>query len=124
MSRKDNKRMLHVFDGSITDYEKRFLIDNMAIIVDYDTGTILKYGDIETSEIKKEYEEKYALMNEMGFDIQLITFDRYNRFLTIDEICTIVNYGMNSHTTSFLELFQIDKEQLKDRLKQLSQYGY
>lgn len=120
----ENKNLLHVFHGSITNYDSTFLIDNMAIIVDFDIGAILKFGDIDNTNIKKDYEDKYAKMNDLGFQIKLITFDRYEGVLTIDEICTIVNYGLNAHSYSFLELFKMNEADLKNRLKELNRYGY
>lgn len=124
-----NNDMLKVLYGSITNEREEFLIDNICIIVDTDTGSIVKYGDRDSSDIIQYYEKMYNKYLEVGLEeaaeaLKLISFDRYNGVLSIDEICTIVNYGMNAHSKVFLELFKMTEEDLHNEIKRLHQYGY
>lgn len=121
--------MLEVYMGSITDKEKTFLIDNMCIIVNTDVGYIHQYGDADHSNIKDHYNkmmDKYLKSScpEFANDFKLICFDRYNGQLTIEEICTIVNYGLNSHGERFLDLFKLNIDDLKKRVKELQAINY
>ena len=121
--------MLKVIYGSITNEEETLLIDNMGIIVDKQVGSILKYGDINTSDILNYYHtmlDKYraAGLDDIADDLVFISFDRYNGKITIEEICTIVNYGMNSHSERFLEIYNLEETALHERIKQLQNYGY
>lgn len=120
--------MLRVLYGSITNEEGTFLIDNMALVVDKSVGTVLKYGDIERSNIKEYYQtaiERFRVIDpEIAGNLVLITFDRYNGALSIEDICTITNYALNCHGTGFLELFSMPVKQLKERLAKLKEYGY
>lgn len=121
--------MLKVIYGSITNDDNSFLIDNMGIIVDKSVGSILKYGDVNTSNILSYYQTMITKYKEAGFDdmaddLIFISFDRYNGRISIEEICTIVNYGMNCHSERFLELFNLEENALHERVKQLQNYGY
>lgn len=121
--------MLRVEYGSICGEYLSGFIDNMCIIVDKDTGSIMKYGDAETSDIKQYYQNMIEKYQKAGFDdmancLMLIEFDRYDGILSIEEICTIVNYGMNCHSERFLELFSMNENDLHQRITKLKEYGY
>lgn len=120
--------MLRVIDGSITDESNRFLINNMSIIVDTEDGIVLKYGDVDTSNICEYYTimiDKLSKVNkDMADNIKLIKFDRYNGILSIEDICCIVNYGMNCHSERFMKLFEMNEQDLKNEIKRLRNYGY
>lgn len=120
---------LEVLSGSITDKEHTFLIDNMCLIVDMDSGIVVEYGDKEKSGICSHFLEVHSRFEECGLSdmarsLRLIEFDHYDGELSIEDICTIVNYGMNARSKAFVELFQIDKEKLHERIRQLKRQGY
>ena len=121
--------MLKVEYGSIYLKDSPVFIDNMCIIVDKDTGSIMKYGDAESSDIKQYYETMCKKYRDAGFSdiadaLILIEFDRYNGILSIEEICTIVNYGMNCHSERCLELFDLEADELHKRIAELQGFGY
>lgn len=118
--------MLKVMFGSITNEKEEFLINDMCIIVDKETGVLLKYGDKEKSDIIKYYETMCDSLAKIGLDntYDLITFDRYKGNLSIDDICTIVNYGLNAHSERFLNIFTLSEEDLHKRINELKKYGY
>jgi len=121
--------MLKVEYGSVYNENKSFLIDNMCIIVDKEMGSIMKYGDAETSDIKQYYTTMCSRYNELGFSdmaesLVFIEFDRYKEQLTIEEICTIVNYGMNCHNKIFMDLFDMEISVLHKRISELKEFGY
>jgi len=122
-------RKLEVLSGSITDKEHTFLIDNMCLIVNMECGSIIEYGDKERSSICSHFSEMCSLLDEHGLSdvaspLRLIEFDHYDGDLSIEDICTIVNYGINIHSKRFVELFQMDKEKLHERISQLKRQGY
>lgn len=122
------KRDLSVISGSITNEQHTFLIDDMCMIVDMDMGCILKYGDKNTSDICAYYQKMEKSLEESGNkemvdDIKLVSFDRWG-VLTIEEICTIVNYGLAAHGNSFIELLSMSEAALHDRVRKLQEYGY
>ncbi len=120
--------MLTVKDGSIIANNGTVVIDDMAIIVDEDGGVLLKFGDVNTSDICQYYDimiSRYRMVDpKMAEKIILIKFDKYKGILDNNEICTIVNYGMNCHSEKFLDLFKMNKEELKIELEKLRNYGY
>lgn len=119
--------MLEVVYGSISNGQ--ILIENMCILVDIEMGAVIKYGDRDKTDIISYYDKtqeklRSAGCDEMADNIQLIIFDRYGGSLSIEEICTIVNYGMNAHSKDFLKLFNMEENVLHDRIKRLQEYGY
>lgn len=56
-------------------------------------------------------------------DIKLISFARWG-VLTIEEICTIVNYDLGARGNSFIELLNMSEEALHDKVRKLQEYRY
>ena len=101
--------MLKVLNGSITNEKENFLIDNLAMIVDLDSGAVIKYGDKEMDHMEELYERKQKQNMSLGPEnalfpsLSLITFDRYEGKLSIEEICTFANVGIYGNPKTFLE---------------------
>lgn len=118
--------ILSMVDGSIYSDITKTIINDPAIIVDTD-GVLLSYGNAEY--VSQRYErmknayEKVNLLEEMD-DKLFIKFDTFEGKLTNEEVCTLINYGMNAHMSSFYDMFSMSPTELKARLKQLHAYGY
>lgn len=56
----------------------------------------------------------------------LIEFDRYDGILSVDEICTFVNYMVmcSANGEKVLKMLSMKEEDLKKELKKLSEFGY
>lgn len=78
--------------GSIINKQNGMGITNPSVVIDTDTGTVLKIGDAVWV---KDY---YNKLCNVALDINctFLTFDRYRGALDVDGICTIMNYMMNS----------------------------
>lgn len=118
-----------VMYGSIYNENNTDMISNLVMVVDKQCGTLLKYGDAEMSNIKDWYVrtvEKFRDIDEETADnIVMIEFSRYNGVLSIEDICTILNYAVNcSGTSGFIRMLDMDKDSLKSRIEQLRKYGY
>lgn len=122
--------MLKVLNGSITNEKENFLIDNLAMIVDLDSGAVLKYGDKEMDHMEELYEKKQKQNMSFGPDnalfpgLSLITFDQYDGKLSIEEICTFANVGIYGNPKTFLELLKIKEDKIHKRLQELKKRGY
>lgn len=119
--------MLRVENGAIVNEDNSIMINEPAIVIDKDCGSVMKYGNKDrVSEYYRTAVSKYTQMGfvDMAENLVFIDFDRYNSEISIDDICTIINYGMNCHAESFTELFSLNAQTLKDRLEQLRKYGY
>lgn len=122
-------RELSVKYGSI--YTKRGIcIDNMAVIYDTEIGCLLKCGDLDKS-IRGYYDKIITRYNEMGFihearSINLIRFDRYEGCLSVEEICTFVNYMLmcTSIKDTVNAMLLMGEEELKRKLNKLAEIGY
>ena len=124
------KGCLTVKYGSIYPQKNTsFMIDNMAMVIDIDSGCVLSYGDINTSDIKKYYDNMYKKYQSMGIpemcdDIVLVTFDRYNDFLDIDEICSLSNYFLNHIGEKLKEILNMPPDEIKKLIKNIQEWGF
>lgn len=121
--------MLEVIDGSIVGKVSKIIIDNMGIVVDKKTGTVLKYGDLEKSDIKDYYNKMCGKYKEMGLyfyaeSICLISFDEYKEELSIDEVCSLTNYFLNNIGHRIFDILSMDKRDLKKEIKKIIMFGF
>lgn len=116
--------------GMITNKEKSFFANNICVIVDVDTGTLLKIGDRDTSNIANHYQAMTKKYCDAGLDkyadtLTFIEFDRYSDVLDIDGICTIINYLNNCiGGQKVQELLSMSNEQLTEKVKYLQEIGF
>lgn len=105
-------------------------MNNPAIVVDTDTGVVLKMGDSFTSDIKEWYNIAVSAYSEVGSEItanslKLISFDRYNDVIDIDGICTMINYMRNSIGCEKMNaLLNAEAEALKLEIAKLQTIGF
>lgn len=116
--------------GSIYEKETCFCINNLGVVVDKTVG-LIKYGDCSYNFLENWYEnaiEKYKKVgfNDVANDIILYKFDRYNGALTIDEICTFLNYmvQVSSNGERIFQMLNKDINLLKEDLKGLAELGF
>lgn len=84
--------------GSIINIHTGHIIEEPAILLDTETGTILKIGNSENITQHLNLKKVYNIYEQLGDThmrhpssyLQIITFGDKN--LTIDQICTLLNY--------------------------------
>jgi len=124
------KGYLTVYYGSIINRNMEgTMIDNMSIIVDKESGSVISYGDTDRSNMKEYYQEYIEKIRKvMPEDVDnyvLISFERYNSFLNIDEICSLTNYLLNHvGPQRFNEIFTANETQLKEIVKRIQDIGF
>lgn len=104
-------------------------IDNMAVIIDTDGG-LLKFGDAERhmrtyyADMTEKY--KKSGCGDMCDSLLYIEFDRYKGLLTIEEICTFVNYMRlcSANGERIVKMLNMNAPDIKSELKKLSEIGY
>lgn len=105
-------------------------MNNPVIVIDTDTGTVLKCGDSLTSNIKEWYETAIKGYLSMGFQdcadaLKIIYFDRYNGILDIDGICTLINYIRNSiGADKMKKLLSMNEDGIKQEVERLQSIGF
>lgn len=135
-----------VLYGSMKNkYSDCLLDEDIAILVDIEDdgiGTFLKIGKYDS--LNSYYTtmiNKYAELGhqELGEGLKLIKFnvkfegnpelgipdfapDGYN--LTVDEICTIVNWFANCSCQNMKQFFELSLDDLKEEIKRLQEIGY
>lgn len=127
------KGYLTTFCGTIMQHDihnSTVHIDNPIAVIDIDTGSVLKYGDRDKSDITEWYEtarQKYVQSGfpEMAESLMLVSFDRYNSSLDIDEICTMLNYMLNHIGPERMNrLLSIQTDELKQEITRLKEIGF
>lgn len=109
-------------DGSFS-----YMINNLFMIINKEWCSVLKYGEmkVDVPEYYEKIREKYSRVSPEDADnIILITFDRYDGILDIDEICTLGNYFLNHVGEGMLKIFDINETELKEKIKKLQEYGF
>lgn len=117
-----------VKDGTI--YNKDGIgFANLAVILDKNGG-LLKYGDVSRGmkEVFEDIVNKYkkAGLEEMANDLFYIEFDRYEGVLTIEEICTFLNYMIlvSANGENLMKMLSMNEKDLKKKLKELNELGF
>lgn len=121
-------KVLEVKYGTI--YTKGGLgIDHIGVILDKDTG-LLKYGD-STKDLNGYFLNMVNKYRKIGFEemadnLMYIEFDRYDGILSIEEICTFVNYMImcSGNGERIMKMLNMDEENLKNEIQKLSEIGY
>lgn len=124
------KGHLTTYFGSIMEKNNEgCMIDNMSIIISKNTGSVVSYGDTDRSDIV-DYYQKYiekirTVMPEDVDNYVLLSFDRYNNILNIDEICSLTNYFLNHIGAERInELLNADESKLKEIIKHIQDCGF
>lgn len=105
-------------------------MNNPVIVVNIETGIVLKMGDEVTSGIKEWYETAVQSYISSGFTeeanaMQLISFDRYSGVLDIDGICTLINYMRNTiGSEKMKKILSMTETELIDEVKKLQDIGF
>jgi hypothetical protein len=122
------ERILNVQYGTIYTQDG-IGIDNMAVIIDKDGG-LIKYGDSEKY-LDKYYSEtiskyKKAGLDDIANDLLYVKFDRYDGVLSIDEICTFVNYMImcSANGNKIVEILSMPVDEMKNKIEQLKEMDY
>ena len=104
-------------------------IDHIGVIIDKNSG-LLKYGDT-TKNLKDYFIEMVSKYRKVGLsdiadDLVYIEFDRYDGILSIEEICTFVNYMVmcSANGERIMKMLNMDEENLKIEIKKLAEIGY
>lgn len=116
-----------VEDGMIVGKHVTFYANDLYMIIDVATGIVLKIGDQTTGPLDSYYETLAKSYNAMGMaeDLKLINFDRYNDVLDIDDICTVLNYFVNSIGSEKMNfLLTRTIPQLKAAVLRLQEIGF
>lgn len=101
------------------------LVEHPALVVDRDCGCVLKNG--EYSMVKQWFGTAVSAMREIDpkCNYQLLSFDKFKRVLSTDEICTFINYLRNSLSVERVyELLTMGEDPLKKELSRLSEMGF
>lgn len=113
-------------DGSVYCKLTGTILEHPAILVDLETGTVLKNAD---EDIVKAYfgtfcSEILKIEPKSVYNYKVIVFDKY-RNLSVDEICTLMNYMRNSiGPEKMRELLSMRPEHLKEKLNKLVEIGW
>jgi hypothetical protein len=125
-----NKAMLNGDNSIILD-------EDITIIVDTESGTLLKVGQKDW--VTKYYNTMLEGYSQMGMeqmcnDLKLVTFNaKYeelgfvpaNYNLDIDEICTVINWFSNCISADQMnELLSMSDTEAHDKIKQLQAIGF
>lgn len=116
-------------DGMIVGKRVTYYANNPCILIDRGSGTLLKMGDSDTNPLDDYYKTAVAAYTECKMqsaveDLQLIRFDRYGT-LNIDEICTLINYFMQSVGPGKMEsILSLDETELKAEIARLAKMGF
>lgn len=128
---------LYLENGSIASEYHNSLYGTLAIIIDTNSGCLHKYGEADM--VKEYYSTMVAKFNtidsEMAKDLVYIEFnpktgnnslDEYlNAQLSKDEICTLVNYFMNSIGPDMMnKILSMDADTLHKKLQSLADIGF
>lgn len=111
--------------GSIYNRYSKCIIEEPAVLMDTDTMTMLKVGNAEY--VKQYLNKACTAYKNMGNDIthlQIIVFDKYKN-LSIDQICTMINYLSNHlEPKQVQELLSLSESKLIDKLNRLYEIGF
>lgn len=123
------EKILEVQYGTIYDKKMTFGIDNMAVIIDKQAG-LMKYGDVD-KDMDKYYTEMISKYKKAGFDdmcdnLVYIKFDRYDGILTIEEICTFVNYMLmvSANGNKIMNMLSMSTDEIKSEIARLQNLGF
>lgn len=120
-------KMLTVKYGSIYD-KHGDMIDNMAIIFNKDFG-LYKYGELKNIEEyynNLTYKLKSKGLQDLLEDYSFISFDRYKKTFTIEEICSFVNFMImtSANADKISEMLYMSIGDLKKEIFKLVKFGY
>lgn len=103
------------------------MIDNLAMIIDLETGGVMKYGD-QKDKYLEDYLLKLKKSQEMigidSEDIVLINFDRYDGALNIEQICSLANWFICCSGNATKEVLNWPAEKMLSKIETLQRIGY
>lgn len=117
---------LTVINNKITNKMTKATIEHPSMIINIETGTVLKYGD--TDWMERYYQEICTKYMKAGLNAEtfvFIKFETYLEKLDIHHICTMMNYMCNSISAKQMkELFAMKEMELKTKLEKLQELGF
>lgn len=112
-----------VCHGSILCKASNVIVETPALVIDKETGGVLKRGNAES--IKQYFDKLTNGIPEYAEDYILIEFDRFSGPFNSEEICTLLNYMCNCHDKElFNEILTMDIEVLKEKLGKWTELGW
>ena len=104
------------------------IIERPSFIYDLNGG-VMKHGEAE--QIKEYYDTTVKKYSENGFydiieDLYYVELDKYNRILSVEEICTLLNYFTlcSANGERVHNILNMDEGSLKKEIEKLSNIGY
>jgi len=116
-----------VYCGSLYNH-RGCIIEQPSFIYDLNGG-VMKYGEAE--QLKEYYDDTVKKYSEKGFydiieDLQYVELDKYNGILSVEEICTLLNYFTlcSANGERIHNILNMDEDSLKKEIEKLSSIGY
>lgn len=118
---------LEVKYGSIYN-DRGCIIETMGIMIDKTSG-LMKYGNAD--KVLEYFEKVNAKFRDDGFDeiandLMFVKFDKYEGVLSSEEICTFVNYIVETSANgeNIVKMLYMESDELKGKLKVYKDMGY
>lgn len=116
--------------GDLVDKNYSIRTVHPAVVIDLETGGLLKVGDHQYGSISNWFTQNMLdYQNSTGLNpiarFTYIAFDRYEGVLDIEEICTFINM-LNNHMGSdrVKSLLSMDASTLKSEIKKYANMGF
>ena len=116
-----------VKENKICMYNSNTPIENPAIVLDVSSGTLLKVGEADWV---REYFESAchrlrAVNKEMADSLAILEFKYSNSNMSVDELCTMINYFNNSIGPELLKrFFLLTEDEMHQKLRGLMEAGF
>lgn len=115
-----------VKDGKLYHSASGKIIEHPAIVLDVSSGTLLKVGEVDWV---REYFESAcprlrAFNKEMADSLAILEFKYSNSNMSVDELCTMINYFNNSIGPELLKrFFLLTEDEMHRTLRGLMEAG-
>ena len=116
--------------GSIY-HESGIMYDQIGVIVDKQGG-MMKYGHMDGPNNLADYFSSYVKkyrdvgFNDIADNLILVGFDSYKGVLSVEEICTFMNYMLlcSANGSRIVNMLKMDADELHVKIKELQEVGY
>lgn len=121
------ENIFKVYNGSL--YKNGCIIEDIGFIIDKEGG-LIKFGDNKDGELSEYFFDMISTYKKIGLSdiadgLFLVSFDKYQGILSIEEICTFSNYVfMCSNNGDTILKMMSDVVFFKNKIKELSEIGY
>lgn len=121
---------LRVEFGSIY-HESGMMYDNIGVIIDKQSG-LYKWDSLTGPHNIKDYyneiQTKYrqAGLSDIADNLLLVEFDRYEGILSMEEVCTFLNYMIqcSANGQAIMKILAMSEDELHAKMTELQSYGY